>query len=255
MSNEAIILVIGTLGMVFMAGGLVLFAFFYQQKMNRKQLELRETKAMLNDMELTATYQFLEGQQEEKKRIAAELHDQIGSQLAILRLQLSEKLNHDAAFGEHFIEAVNHILQMVRGVSHDLNRGVFHGQKLNEAIEMIVDQISGHTNMRIDYASSGIEDLGSEQLGIALFRIIQELISNTLKYAGATQIHIDLNYFKGEYLTLIYQDDGRGFDTDIHNNGMGHASIRNRLAPFDGKFFINSTPGKGVEAVVEINQL
>ncbi|MEQ9297659.1 MAG: ATP-binding protein [Cyclobacteriaceae bacterium] len=252
MSDSSIVVILGTTGMLFMAVSIIIFVFLYQRKVTRKELELRKTQQMLSDLEISATYSFLEGQQKEQQRIAADLHDSIGSQLGLIGLQLRNLAIADKGLLQPIEEMVNTALAEVRGISHRLHKGLFRGSNLDTAIQQIVAAISQSANVTINYQSHGLEDNPSEEAGREFFRIIQELFSNTIKHANATEINIDISYFKGDYCTLMFTDNGRGFDTESNKEGIGMTTIRDRVATLNGKLYVSSKPAKGTETVIEI---
>jgi signal transduction histidine kinase len=225
MSSQALILYVGTAGMLLQ---------------------------MLSDLEISATYSFLEGQQKEQQRIAADLHDSIGSQLGLIGLQLRNLAIPDKGLLQPIEEMVNTALADVRGISHRLHKGLFRGSNLDTAIQQIVVTISQSANVTINYQSHGLEDNPSEEAGREFFRIIQELLSNTIKHAEASEVNIDINYFKGEYCNLMFTDDGKGFDTSEKQHGLGLSSIQDRVDTLNGKLYVSSTVSKGTETVIEI---
>ncbi len=252
MSSQALILYVGTAGMLLMAVSIIVFVFLYQRKVTKKELELRKTQEMLDDLEIAATYSFLEGQQKEQQRIAADLHDSIGSQLGVIGLQLNSLSANASVDLEPIKGLVEDALQDVRGISHRLHKGLFGGSNLDTAIAQITENISNSAEIEINYQSHGLEDNQSEDLGREFFRIIQELLSNTIKHSGASEINIDISYFKDDYCTLMFTDNGRGFDPQTTKEGIGLKTIRTRVDSFNGQLYVTSKLAKGSEFVIEI---
>jgi signal transduction histidine kinase len=90
------------------------------------------------------------------------------------------------------------------------------------------------------------------ELNLNLYRIVQELINNTLKHASATQIRIEITEIEKEYVNLIYEDDGIGFTFQNENKGMGLKNIQSRVDSSNGQLTIESKPGAGVTVIIEI---
>ncbi len=252
MSDVSLILILGTTGMLLMAVAIIIFVFLYQRKVARKELELRKTQQMLNDLEIAATYSFLEGQQKEQQRIATDLHDSLGSQLGIIGLQLRGLSAADKEPLMRIEAMVNDALKDLRNISHRLHRGLFRGARLDQAIKQVLETITASTELVVHYQSHGLEQNDSEDLGRELFRIIQELLSNTIKHAEASEVNIDINYFKDEYCNLMFTDDGKGFDTSQKQHGLGLSSIQDRVDSLNGKLYVSSASAKGTETVIEI---
>ncbi|MGK7389426.1 MAG: sensor histidine kinase [Candidatus Cyclobacteriaceae bacterium M2_1C_046] len=250
MNEDAIILLIGTIGMAGMAVAIILFAYFYQKKINAKKLELQQINDMLKASELDATYRYLEGQTTEKNRIAAELHDQIGSQLMILKLKVNESIkgkeNEELGF------TIDYLLNDVRRISHDLSKGMFSGNNLIQTLQDYFQGIESNSKLKIRKNFHQLHQIHNDQLGKNVYNIVQELLHNTLKYAQASIATIEINYFERDYLNLIYSDDGKGFEQNKSTEGIGIKNIKRRVELHNGQFYLNSATGKGIEVNIEI---
>lgn len=250
MNEDFFIILIGTTAMAAMAIAIILFAYFYQKKINAKQLELQQINDMLKASELDATYRYLEGQTTEKNRISAELHDQIGSQLMVLKLKINEKLKGKE--DSELNHTIDYLLNDVRRISHDLAKGMFSSTNLVQTLQNYFKGIEENSILKIEYNFHEIHQIHNDSLGKNIYNILQELLHNTLKYAQATTATIEINYFEGDYLNLLYMDNGRGFDSAIKVEGIGLRNIKNRIEQFNGQFYINSAIGKGMEVNIEI---
>lgn len=253
MNEDAIILLIGTVGMAGMAIAIIVFAYFYQKKINAKQLELQQINDMLKASELDATYRYLEGQTTEKNRIAAELHDQIGSQLMILKLKVNENLKEKG--NEELGHTIDYLLNDVRRISHDLSKGMFSGNNLIQTLQNYFEGIEENSDLKIHKNFHQLHQVYNDQLGKNIYNIVQELLHNTLKYAQASIASIEINYFEHDYLNVIYSDNGKGFEqtkTTEGIEGIGIKNIKRRVELHNGQFYLNSAPGKGIEVNIEI---
>ena len=105
----------------------------------------------------------------------------------------------------------------------------------------------------IDFTITTLKKEPDDKTSLVVFRIIQELVNNTLKYAQATQIHMELNDKNGT-LNFTYRDDGKGFDLNdnINGKGLGLRSIDNRVAMINGKIETQTSPGKGLYVYIQI---
>ncbi|GAA0188819.1 hypothetical protein GCM10009122_48150 [Fulvivirga kasyanovii] len=245
MSDSAILLV-GSLGMSLLIIAILLFAFLYQSKIKRKNEYIQEIKNLLHSMELAATNSYILGQNEEKRIIAQELHDGIGSELMVLKL----KLNTDDEVSQDLKRDIDKIMARIRGVSHNLYKGMFTYENLDIAIENYVNAIDQHTNLEIAYTSYGLSYNDSNSIGTNIFRIVQELFQNTLKHARATKALLDINFYPSDQFNIIYSDNGVGIDQHRVKEGIGLRSLRERVAVLNGIIDLRSEKGKGIEVII-----
>jgi len=250
--SEALVLLVGTLAMTFMVLVLLIFVFLYQRKIRRKQRQLAETRARLQAKELEAAYSFIEGQNNEKQRVSRELHDNVGSLLAVVKLKVNAQVPQDKKATNQLNEVLDEVLKQVRNLSHDLGRGIFKKRRLDKAIREYVETITGSTDLVVIYNSFGLERNHSDRLGQHMFRIVQELLHNTLKYARAKHINLEINYLDSSSMNMVYKDDGVGFDPGMRKPGIGLKNIQDRVENLNGKFYLTSSLGKGTEVLIDI---
>jgi len=172
----------------------------------------------------------VEVQESERRRIASDLHDGIGSLLSATRLYLRQ-LKPDTStekalnIGESSLEILDEIIQNTRRITHDLLPPVLEKFGFHAAIEDLCDKVNGSGGIQITHKLSCDHRLPGPH-EIALYRIVQELMNNTLKHAAAGTIKILDSCANSKYY-LNYQDDGKGFDFDTNE--------------------WNTSPGKGLE--------
>lgn len=252
------LLIVGTAGMVVMAISIISFIIFYQRRQMRQQslmLRMREDhqKNLLN-----ATFQTQEG---ERRRIAQDLHDEIGALLSTAKLGL-DQLGRQVT-EEHSKEMtlrtkglLDEIISNVRKISKDLLPATLEDFGLVDAISELVKKIHYTGGIQIDFEHNDAERRFDPDRELTLFRIVQELINNSIKHSGGDSIELSL-YFEPRQLTLVLQDNGKGFNYEktISNphkrTGLGLKNIENRLGLHDASLRYVSTPGQGVR--VEIN--
>lgn len=254
--NDEIILILGTLGMLLLAFAIVFFIYLYQRKLIKKQLENQEIIDLLQKQEMKTAYALLEGQDKERKRIAAELHDNLGSILVTLNMYADTLQTKSAKEVPALAKKISEVAQLAneetRKISHNLDSGLLKHFGLEAAIKQLIEAVS--TARKIQFKLSIQIDSVSSDIGLEIYRIIQELINNTLKHANCTKVHLELSQVEHS-LSIIYEDNGVGFRKSEIVAGMGLKSIENRVNKLNGELTIDSSPGKGSTFIIEIQQL
>jgi len=204
----------------------------------------------------------LEGQENERRRLAKEIHDGVGTLLSALKLNMdgiikemdvsSEKLANKLENVEELIQTVS---SDVRSISHALMPGALKDFGLLATLENFVLKTDAVHDIQVQLFSKGMENRLPENIELGLFRITQELVNNALKYAEAKNITIKI--IKNDKLVaLTVEDDGKGFDkSEIENlidTGIGLRNIKSRAESMHGTFRIDTNSGKGVNASIEI---
>ncbi|MCB0838249.1 MAG: sensor histidine kinase, partial [Bacteroidetes bacterium] len=193
-------------------------------------------------------------QEEERKRIAKDLHDGIVQQLGGLKLGLqkvfSQEENPEAG---KMMALLDDSTQELRELSHQMMPHALSEFGLIPAIEDMLDKSLGHSEMIYQFETFGISDQQrfEESVEISLYRIVQELINNVIKHSGASRVHIQLMK-TGPNLTLIVEDNGQGFQPKSTKTGIGLMNISSRLETIDGKVNFEPSPEGGTLAIVKI---
>lgn len=224
-----------------------------QSKLNTTMEEMNRQKiaALLKDKELELLKASVTGQEKERKRIAGELHDSIGGNLAAIKLQLS---NQTAVNGlETIIRQVNDTYHQVRDLSHDLVPQQFSNTGFTALISGYIRQFNVPGNAVITFHAFPGEEVDriGTSLKVEIYKIIQELITNAQKHSRASKIEIQLTRLD-DMLKLQFEDDGQGFSMETVKFGIGFQSIRERVKLFDGVCTIDSFPSKGTVIDIEI---
>jgi signal transduction histidine kinase len=196
----------------------------------------------------------IEGQEIERRRLARELHDETGQALTSVLLGLKTAESSDdkpAAFAE-LRELVVATLQNVRRLAVELRPKALDDFGLVPALERLVETFVEATGIHVDFESQlGDERLPSE-VETALYRIVQESLTNIAKHAGATRVSVLLVRRAGSATALV-EDDGHGFDAeDELRGGIGLSGMRERLALLDGRLTIESTRGSGTSLIADV---
>ena len=198
----------------------------------------------------------VEAQELERRRLARELHDQTAQELTSVLLSLNAvgKAKNDAEHAEALAAVREQVLQTlhdVRRLAVELRPKALDDFGLTPALERLRDTFSEQTGMRVELESRIRERLPAD-VETALYRIVQEALTNTVKHAQAGTISIVLARKPGGVTALI-EDDGRGFTSgDGSGEGLGLLGMGERLALLGGKLRIESTPGSGTTIVAEV---
>jgi signal transduction histidine kinase len=251
------ILFMGTLTMLTLGLAIIFFVVMYQRKILRKNLVIQEIEDTLKEKELDSVYAIVDAQVKERKRIAKELHDNVGSVLATLKMYadtLSEKGQEEQLSLAQEISRITEKAGVeTRRLSHSLNEGVSDHFSFKSSLIELITTVNNLGKIELK-ASGDLESVPNDDKGLQLFRIVQELISNTVKHARAKSAEIELTLING-VMNLLYSDDGVGFDVQKGRRGIGLANIRSRLENISGEMEVESEMGKGTTFSIDINIL
>ncbi|WP_162897357.1 sensor histidine kinase [Aquimarina sp. AD1] len=226
-----------------------------------REIEIQKTEKLLREQELTAIDAMISGQEKERQRLANDLHDNLGSTLATVKLHFdhlkNNRNNPKVENIEELYSKTNNLLdeayQKVRTIAHEKNSGVMAKQGLLPAVRNLAKKASNGNRLQIEVQDYGLNERLDNALEISIFRIIQELITNTIKHADASEIGISLTNHDS-LLNIIVEDNGKGFNAKVlpEKDGMGLKSIEKRIEHLEGTFEIDSTIGKGTNIIINI---
>ncbi len=214
-------------------------------------------KTILAQQENLRFKSIIETEQKERKRIAQDLHDSLGQAISLIKLRASDiepKEQSKEDFNE-LIQIMDETYDELHDISHNIMPQILINRGLIEAIAELIDSINRKNTLKIHFESSaGIKNHTNESQNMALYRIIQESLSNIIKHANATKIKIKL-YEKKGILCLSIHDNGRGMDISKikHSSGMGWKNIYSRVAMMLGTINVTSSPDRGTCIAIEIN--
>src|SRR5215216_2051568 len=240
-STISLVLFLGTLGMLALTIGLILFIIFHQRKVIRYQMTLQKMEEEQQNILLNASIKL---QEEERQRLAADLHDDAGPLLATARLYLNENLvNQDKSSQLQSIFQARQILddtiQLIRNISHSLMPPTLKNFGLESAINDLFQKISGSGTINASSRFHDYRDRLKPEKELVVFRIVQELINNILKHSNSSFIHLTQNEH-GDKFYLRVHHDGRGLvQADFEklnksNVGLGLKNISSRLRVIHG---------------------
>ncbi|MBC7863787.1 MAG: sensor histidine kinase, partial [Bacteroidia bacterium] len=233
---------------------LILGVFLFQWNRSRQNKKLQAEKLKHQKEQLNA---IIQTQEEERKRIAKDLHDGIGQLLAGLKLgwvNIAEEIAVANPLLKEKIKKSSGVLDdaatEVRSLSHQMMPRVLNESGLAPAIEDMLGKSFSGTAIKYDFQHINVEERFSENIEVGLYRITQELISNILKHAGATEINIRL-FKNAQNIVLMVEDNGKGFNfAEKKSNGLGLMNIRSRTQLINGE--VNYAGGINGGTVVTI---
>jgi signal transduction histidine kinase len=196
--------------------------------------------------------------EKERARMAHDLHDELAPMLAAIKLKINSFDLHDETDKKEMVRTNDHIdslLKRIREITFDLLPNSLLRKGLVGATHEFVEVISKHSPIEIHFKSEPIGNL-SEEKTVNLYRILQEVVYNTVKHSGATVLQISISSQKGK-VVLATKDNGKGFDYDKtlnESNGIGLRSLKSRVEIMNGEFFIESKKGKGTSYIFQIPQ-
>jgi signal transduction histidine kinase/Flp pilus assembly protein TadD len=245
---------------------LILFAsiyiFFQQRHISRQKILIQDRKIseLLQEQTINTYNAMIVGQEEERKRIAIDLHDRLGSMLSTVKVYFSalkSKNKPDDSESLQLQEKATSLLDLtfdeLRKIANDLSTGMITDLGLRPAIEDLSETISRGGNIKCNVLFHNLTERIDNQTEIGIYRITQELLSNILKHAQAKNITIQLNKID-ESLQVTVEDDGIGYNygEKIKSPGMGLKNILLRVEKLGGKFHVDSMPEKGSFSFLEI---
>ena len=204
------------------------------------------------------TSHLLRVQEEERRRIARELHDDIGQRLSFLDLLLTQAATvEDQAQRTERLQQAHELLQAlntdVRSVSHRLHPSILEDLGLVASLEALVQDFNRVEGMRATFQVREVPRLAFQPALLAIYRIAQEALRNVSKHAGPTSVRVSLS-FAENHLSLAINDQGIGFDPEEPRTRtrLGILSMKERAALAGGTFQLHSSHGKGTTVLVEI---
>jgi signal transduction histidine kinase len=239
---------------VLLLGGLGVL-WWRRQKVFLHQQEIRDLVKTKGEELLEA---IVATEQKERKLLAREIHDTLGTFLALLRMQHSSNkgLVDDPTYRERHLTMSDLITQTaseMRRISHQMNTGGQFSFNLQHAIEKLVMFVQTLPKKQIEiifnYMGEAVEL--SRAIELALYRTVQESLTNILKHAQATEVTIQINQ-NAEEITLMIEDNGLGFDVQIPYKGIGLKNMRKRVEALGGTIQVDSHPKAGTCINVQI---
>jgi signal transduction histidine kinase len=247
---------------------LLLFYFivrFYNQKISaskiindqKDEINTRKIKELENEKKLISMRSMVAGQETERERISKDLHDSLGGLLSSIKLQfdsLKSKLKSTSYYEEYdrATELLDSAIGEVRSISANLQPASLKALGLVPAIRDMINKYRSENAPEIIFQHYDVPVQIDNLTALTIYRIIQELLNNTIKHAKANEVLIQINGDRGNLL-LQYEDDGVGFDkSQIEANGMGLNNINSRIDFIKADVLFDTAPGEGVSVMIKI---
>ncbi|KZS39690.1 hypothetical protein AWE51_08545 [Aquimarina aggregata] len=244
------IIIIG-MGVIFLLSlSLIVFFVIYQRRLLAQQ---KKHQKIASDYQKELLQTSILSQEEERTRIAKELHDDVGAMLTTTKLYFGqiipelppEELKEITDKTKVFLDDM---IRSVRSISQDLRPVVLEKLGLIEAIQSLIQTLNDSGRIKV-YFDNNTNNVVPKSKELNLYRIVQELITNTIKHAEASVIKIILKN-EGDGLIILYEDDGKGIDQEmlLHKKGLGLKNIESRLSVLSGSMkFLKKNEGIKVE--------
>lgn len=213
-------------------------------RIHQKEQELEKTE---KEMKSQLIHSYFEGTETERKRLAKELHNNVANEL--LGISMLIKFQPNAT--EKAVQQLQNLQEEVRTISHNLTPPVFRQATLSEILKMHIYTLNERGSCKFNLHLSDEEELNniSENISLIIYRTIQELTGNIVKYASASSATIILQS-DNHSIWLSVKDDGTGFEPNKTNKGIGLQLVKNRIEEMKGNFLLNTNIGKGCEITI-----
>lgn len=218
----------------------------------KEEIDKQKISSFLKEQELKLTNTYALAQNEERSRIARELHDSIGGNLAAIKLQMMN-INKNKDLKDTIVDQLDNTYQQVREISHNLIPKNINQTAFTNYISDYIHTIEKVTDPNITFVPHPREKINNidDQRKVEIFGIIQELLTNSLKHAKAKVIEICLNAYK-DSIEILFEDDGIGFDQKQVVKGIGLQNIRNRLKLLKAHMDIDTAINRGTAIRIQI---
>ncbi|HQD10827.1 MAG TPA: histidine kinase [Flavihumibacter sp.] len=198
----------------------------------------------------------IETLEKERKRMAADLHDDLGPSLLAIKfqtssLELTDPIDHETLQMAH--AQMDHLLEKIREISNDILPSALNRKGLTAAVRDFSQTVSRSAAIAIHLSIDDMPDLPAEK-AVHLFRVLQEIVHNTIKHAAAKNLYIEWRQ-NNTALSIVTRDDGKGFNTEEaagKMRGLGLNNIVSRTEILGGKLYLDAAPGKGTRYEINI---
>lgn len=234
---------------------LLVYSFYRRYKLKKE----KQLQAEIFKQQEIATKGILEAEENERKRIASDLHDGVGQLMSAAKMNLSA-MECDIPFAndeqkkvyQKVLSLVDESCKEVRTVSHNMMPNALVKAGLASAVREFINQIDGRV-IKTDLYTEGLNERIDSNIETVLYRVIQECVNNVIKHAGAN--HLDISLIKdADGIAVTIEDNGKGFNTNNKNNfeGIGLKNIQTRIEYLKGTVEWNSAEGKGTLVAIHI---
>ncbi len=222
--------------MTFALAGCIYLIFLWRIRSLRKAKERQEK----------LTQAILESQEEERKRIARELHDGVGQELSMLKVSAEKQKN------EIIEKKVNKIIEDIRLLSRNIHPHYFEKLGLTKAVEMLLEETQQHSTIYWVHELENIDGYFDTKSQLMIFRMVQECINNIIKHSEAKNAKVSFQ-LKPKEIRILIQDNGKGFHLDQEKlNSLGLSTIKERIKSLNGNLQIRTKPQQGTQTEITL---
>lgn len=222
--------------------------FKYIERLNRQ-------RQLVNKRILTAV---LRTEEKSRSRFAKDLHDGLGPLLSSAKMSLSALPSESQATQQreiidNTIYVIDEAIRSLREISNNLSPHILNDFGLARGVQNFINKSSALHNVKIRFTTNLRTERYDTDVEVILYRVVCELINNSLKHSGCSEINLSLSH-NGTMLALDYSDNGHGFSPQaMMDCGMGLSNISSRINSLNGTFDIASTSGKGMHVAIRVN--
>ena len=231
---------------------------FMIQKIFKYMKRVEDSRRLTEKMFLNT---IIQTEEKERKRFAKDLHDGLGPLLSTVKMSVSSlaQMEHDDASRE-IVEntelVINEAIKSLKEISDNLSPHILNNFGLLRALNNFSNKINIARTIKINLKSNLKDERFDPNVEVVLYRVICELINNTIKHAKAKKIDLSLAK-EGDYLTIVYKDDGKGFDVSKvieqpSGTGMGFSNIYSRINSLKGEITVESEQRVGTSVTIKV---
>lgn len=245
---------------IFLATFLLVGFLMYSNYKHKQTIQTQRINELETEKQLTAAEAVLKGEEQERSRLAKDLHDGLGGMLSGIKYSLNNMKGNlimtpeNATAFERSLDMLDSSIKEMRRVAHNMMPEALVKFGLDTALRDFCSDINQSGKINITYQSYGLENKEIEQnQSITLYRIVQELVNNALKHSGANEMLVQLSHTDSK-LSITVEDNGKGFDTQILDEmrGMGWSNIQSRVDFLKGTLDVHSDKNSGTSILIEV---
>lgn len=254
-----------TIGLFVVLISIYFIVKFYDQQIKtnkiinaqKEEINQQKIRELEDNIRISSMRSVIEGQEIERERIAKDLHDSLGGLISTIKLQFdqvinkNENISHQKEYKKAY-QLLDDAVNEVRTISRNLQPSALNELGLVRAVKDLINRFEGDNVPEIDFQYYNIPEKMDKIVALSVYRIIQELLINSIKHANAQEILLQINSEDDE-LVIQYEDDGIGFDKNsIKTEGMGLGNIQSRVKYMGGQIQMDSSPGKGLSVFISV---
>ncbi|HLF63438.1 MAG TPA: sensor histidine kinase, partial [Saprospiraceae bacterium] len=222
-----------------------------KEEINRQRITELE-----NNVKIQSMHSMIQGQEVERERVAKDLHDSLGGLLSTVKLLFDAVQSQDTRIGkipeyQRAYSLLDEACKEVRHISNNLQPGALHKLGLVPTVNDLINRVRTADTPMIDFRHYGFNGSLDPRVSLNVFRIVQELLNNALKHSEATEISITMTQTQ-DTLSVIVQDNGKGYEPGNTPMGMGTENIASRVNYLKGDLSIHSVIGEGTTSQIDI---